>query len=95
MISIGDDTVVGGDAVLTAHLFENDTLFIAPIRIGKNCMIGAHAILCPGAVVGDGATVGIRSVVRVGGPRHRGVAALLRRGGMSAKVRRTTTPKPI
>ncbi len=66
MITIGDGTMVGGDAVITSHLFAHDTLFIAPIRIGAGCTIGAHALVCPGAVIGDGATVGIRAVVRIG-----------------------------
>jgi hypothetical protein len=66
MIEIGDNTMVGGDAVITSHLFAHETLFIAPIRIGSGCTIGAHALICPGAVIGDGATVGIKALVRVG-----------------------------
>ncbi len=66
MISIGRDTVVGGDAVITSHLFAHDTLFIAPIRIGSGCTIGAHSLLCPGVVIGDNATVGIKALVGVG-----------------------------
>jgi len=54
MISIGDGTVVGGDAVLSAHIFSNGRLFLAPIRIGKDCQIGAHALLCPGVTLGTG-----------------------------------------
>jgi hypothetical protein len=68
MISIGDGTVVGGDAVLSAHIFSNGRLFLAPIHIGKDCQIGAHALLCPGVTLGDGATVGIMAYVRKG--RH-------------------------
>jgi acetyltransferase-like isoleucine patch superfamily enzyme len=66
LISIGDDTVIGGDAILTAHLFKDGTLHLAPIHIGKECQIGAHALLCPGVTVGDRATVGIRSYIRAG-----------------------------
>jgi acetyltransferase-like isoleucine patch superfamily enzyme len=66
LISIGDGTVIGGDAILTAHLFGNGELFLAPIRIGRDCQIGAHALLCPGVTVGDGATVGIRAYLRTG-----------------------------
>lgn len=66
LISIGDGTVIGGDAVLSAHIFSNGRLFLAPIRIGKDCQIGAHALLCPGVTLGDGATVGIMAYVRKG-----------------------------
>jgi hypothetical protein len=66
LISIGDGTVIGGDAVLSAHIFSNGELFLAPIRIGKDCQIGAHALLCPGVTLGDGATVGITAYLRKG-----------------------------
>jgi hypothetical protein len=66
LISIGDGTVIGGDAVITAHLFGNGELFLAPISIGRDCQIGAHALVCPGVTVGDGATVGIRTYLRTG-----------------------------
>ena len=35
----------------------------APVRIGKNCWIGAGAILLPGVTIGDGTTIGAGSVV--------------------------------
>lgn len=84
LISIGDDTVIGGDAVLTAHVFKNGTLHLAPIRVGRECQIGAHALLCPGVTVGDRATVGIRSYIRAG----RRIAAgsnVAAPGGMAAR----------
>jgi hypothetical protein len=66
LISIGDGTMVGGDAVITAHLFQNGQLILAPILIGRDCQIGAHAMICPGATIGDRATVGIKAFVRKG-----------------------------
>lgn len=66
LISIGDGTVIGGDAILTAHIFKNGALYLAPIHIGNDCQIGAHALLCPGVTVGDRASVGIRTYLRTG-----------------------------
>jgi hypothetical protein len=66
LISIGEGTVIGGDAVVAAHLFESGRLSLAPIRIGKNCMIGAHALISPGVTIGDGATIGMRAYIREG-----------------------------
>jgi acetyltransferase-like isoleucine patch superfamily enzyme len=63
LISIGDGTVIGGDAVLSAHIFSRGKLYLAPIRIGRDCEIGAHALVCAGVSVGDGATVGIRACI--------------------------------
>jgi len=36
----------------------------APIRIGSDVWIGAHAIILPGVTIGDGAVVGANAVVR-------------------------------
>jgi acetyltransferase-like isoleucine patch superfamily enzyme len=45
-------------------VFENGMLYLAPIRIGKRCLIGGHSYISPGVSVGDGATVGMRAYIR-------------------------------
>jgi hypothetical protein len=64
LITIEDDSVIGGDAVLSAHVFESGHLYLAPIHIGKGCMIGAHSYISPGVTVGDGAIVGMKAYIR-------------------------------
>jgi acetyltransferase-like isoleucine patch superfamily enzyme len=64
LISIGDDSVIGGDAVLTAHLFEKGMLLLAPVSIGRECSVGAQALISPGVTVGDRATIGMRVLIR-------------------------------
>ena len=66
MISIGDNSVIGGDAVLSPHVFEDGRLIIRRITIGKNCLIGGHAYISPGVTVGDGSVVGMKAYVRKG-----------------------------
>jgi acetyltransferase-like isoleucine patch superfamily enzyme len=66
LVSIGDGTMVGGDVTISAHLFSRGRLYLAPIRIGRGCEIGAHALICAGVTIGDGATVGIRAFIRRG-----------------------------
>jgi len=66
LISIGDDSVVGGDAVISAHMFRDGALYLAPISIGRGCQIGAHALVSAGATLGDGAVIGIRAYIRRG-----------------------------
>jgi acetyltransferase-like isoleucine patch superfamily enzyme len=66
LMSIGDGTMVGGDVTISAHLFSRGRLYLAPVRIGRDCEIGAHALICAGATIGDGATVGIRAFIRRG-----------------------------
>ncbi len=64
LVEIGERTVIGGDAVLSPHAFEHGHLYIAPIRIGKDCLIGGHAYISPGVTIGDGSTIGLRSYIR-------------------------------
>jgi acetyltransferase-like isoleucine patch superfamily enzyme len=36
---------------------------LAPIHVGKGCMIGMETLIMPGATIGDGAIVGAYSLV--------------------------------
>lgn len=36
---------------------------VAPVRIGRFCIVGANAVVLPGVTIGEGATVGACSVV--------------------------------
>jgi serine acetyltransferase len=64
LITIDDDAIIGGDAILSAHVFENGRLYLAPIHIGKKVLIGGHSYISPGVTVGDGAVIGMHSYVR-------------------------------
>jgi len=63
LLEIGEGTLIGGDAVLSAHAAEGGHLLLAPITIGKRCLIGQKAVLMPGVVVGDGAIVAAGAIV--------------------------------
>lgn len=66
LVSIGDNTVIGGDAVISPHVFEAGRLTLAPVTIGKNCLVGAEAYLSPGVTIGDGSVIGLRVHLRKG-----------------------------
>jgi acetyltransferase-like isoleucine patch superfamily enzyme len=85
LISIGDGTVVGGEVTLSAHLFSNGKIFLAPISIGRDCQIGAHALICAGVTIGDGATIGIHAFIRRGRTIPAG-AHIEAMGGLSAQA---------
>jgi hypothetical protein len=68
LISIGDNTIIGGDSVLTTHVYENGKLSLQPISIGNNVLIGGHAYISPGVTVGDGSVIGLKAYLRRG--RH-------------------------
>jgi hypothetical protein len=63
LIEIGDDTVLGGDAVLIGHLAEHGKLKLKKTAIGKKVTIGLGAVVMPGASIGDGALIAARSVL--------------------------------
>lgn len=69
-IYVGDHTMFGPNVVLDtgSHpvcpaLREQGYQFNRPIHIGRNCWIGAGAVVLPGVTIGDNTVVGAGSVV--------------------------------
>jgi len=60
---IGDNCIIGHDAVLFSHAIEGKRLSLAAIRIGNNVTIGATAVVMSGVNIGDGAIVSAGAVV--------------------------------
>jgi len=52
--------------VISPHIAGGGDVYFGPIRIGRDCRIGAHSVICAGVTIGDGATVGIRTYLRKG-----------------------------
>lgn len=69
-IFVGDNTMFAPNVNLAsaAHpvlpeLRERGYQYNAPVRIGKNCWLGAGAIVLPGITIGDNSVIGAGSVV--------------------------------
>lgn len=69
-IYIGSRTMIGPNVtVATAghpilpELREQAYQYNAPVRIGRNCWIGAGAVILPGVTVGDNTVIGAGSIV--------------------------------
>lgn len=66
-IKIGDNTIFApGVKLISANHDLKDTschLYTKPIIIGKNCWIGANAVILPGVVLGDKTIVGAGAIV--------------------------------
>jgi non-ribosomal peptide synthetase-like protein len=63
LLTIGDDTVIGGDVTLVAHVAERGRIVTAPITIGRDVTVGLMAVIFPGCTIGDGAVISAGSVL--------------------------------
>ena len=64
LLEIGREVLVGGEAFLNCHLYENGFLNLGKIIIGDYSTIGAEAYLTPGTVIGRKSAVGIHTYLR-------------------------------
>ena len=69
-IYIGDYTMLGPNVVLATAghpidptLRERALQYNAPVRIGRNCWLGAGVIVMPGVTIGDNTVIGAGSIV--------------------------------
>lgn len=81
LISIGNNSVIGFDAVLCAHSVEGNYLFRKRVRIGNNVVIGHYSILSPGVIIEDNVVLGANSFV----PKNTTLKAGRIYGGVPAK----------
>lgn len=69
-IYIGDYTMIGPNVVIATaghpllpELREKGYQYNAPVHIGRNCWLGAGAVIVPGVTIGDNAVIGAGSIV--------------------------------
>lgn len=65
-ITIEDDVLVAANAQLISNnhdLYDHAVLTCKPVRLKRNCWIGAGATILPGVTVGENAVVGAGAVV--------------------------------
>ena len=60
---VGNNCIIGHDAVLFSHAIEGRRLSLSAIRIGNEVTIGATAVIMSGGTIGDGAMVSAGAVV--------------------------------
>ena len=63
LVEIGDNTIIGGDAVISGHIAEPNMLELKRVKIGKNCLIGARSFIWPGVTMEDNVKVGAGAIV--------------------------------
>jgi acetyltransferase-like isoleucine patch superfamily enzyme len=69
LIEIGENTIVGMDALLLTHEFFHDRVRIGRLRIGANCLVGARSTVLAGVDIADGTVISAMSLVHKGTSR--------------------------
>lgn len=62
-LTIGDNCMIGFGSIVTAHMYQDETLYLKKIKIGNNVTVGGYAIIFAGAVIGDNVIIGANTVV--------------------------------
>lgn len=69
-IYVGDSTMIGPNVTIASaghpilpELRKKAYQYNMPVRIGKNCWIGAGVVIVPGVTIGDNTVIGAGSVV--------------------------------
>jgi non-ribosomal peptide synthetase-like protein len=65
-VELGDGCAINRASVVQTHLYHDRVLRIGPARMGAGSTLGPDSHVLPETVVGDGCTVGWRSVVMWG-----------------------------
>ena len=86
LIEIGDDALISWDVTLRdadGHTILQDGAIInahqQAVRLGRHVWIGQGVDILPGSIIGDGAVVGARSLVKGEAPPHALVAGVPQR----------------
>jgi acetyltransferase-like isoleucine patch superfamily enzyme len=64
LLEIGDGVLIGGEAFLNCHLYENNHLILDKIIVGEGTTIGANAYLTPGTTIGKNSRIGMYTYLR-------------------------------
>jgi acetyltransferase-like isoleucine patch superfamily enzyme len=86
LLEFGDDVVIGAGVHLSGHIVERGVVKTAPVRLGRNVMIGVGSVIGIGVEIGANTQVGALSFV----PKHRTLQADAVYGGVP--VRRLDLP---
>jgi acetyltransferase-like isoleucine patch superfamily enzyme len=83
LTEFGDNVTMGEYAIIYGHIhnMQHETIFMDTIKVGNNCVIGAGAIIMPGAVLEDDVVVAAGALVTKGQRLFKGKTY----GGIPAK----------
>lgn len=65
-LEVGKESLIGQGAVIMTSMITIEHLIIRRVKIGKNCLIGAHSVVFPGTTIGNNVVLGALSSTHVG-----------------------------
>jgi acetyltransferase-like isoleucine patch superfamily enzyme len=80
LIEIGENTIIGMDALLLTHEFLHDRVRVGRLQIGANCLVGARSTVLAGVKIADGTVISAMSLV------HRGTSKETFVGGVPIQL---------
>ncbi|MEI8176193.1 MAG: DapH/DapD/GlmU-related protein [Candidatus Omnitrophota bacterium] len=66
LLEIGDNTVIGGGAIINCHIVERASLKLRKVKIGSNVLLGSHCTVMPGCEIQDKAIIAAGAIVPKG-----------------------------
>ncbi|MBR9678855.1 MAG: hypothetical protein GON13_01145 [Nanoarchaeota archaeon] len=68
LITLGNHVHIGYDAILSGHMFNDNTkkMTVGKINIRSNVLIGARSTISPNTQIGDNVIIGAYSFVKIG-----------------------------
>jgi acetyltransferase-like isoleucine patch superfamily enzyme len=66
LVHLGDLCIVGHNSLISAHAMTQDRIVLGPVRIESHAVVGAHAVVFPGASLGQHAVLAPNSVAAPG-----------------------------
>ena len=87
---IGDNSIIGHDAVLFSHAIEGRKFSLNSVHIGNNVTVGATAVIMSDVAVGDGAIISAGAIVTKGTRIGAGEVW----GGVPARLLKRATVEP-
>jgi heptaprenylglycerol acetyltransferase len=68
LIEIGDNSIIGMEALILTHEFLHDRLRTGRVVIGRDCLVGARSTVLAGTTLGERTIVSAMSLVHKGTP---------------------------
>jgi len=86
-ITLGEDVAIGEGSLISGHWVGAEQVYLGPVNIGDEAMIGSRSIISPGVKIGEKSSIGAGAFV----PQGREIPAHETWAGVPAKKIKSNT----